>query len=753
MQFLNELEDEDEFSPGEDTTRFKTLKTHLYVLRKLNKLEDALVVLSSQTGDELKALIYKTMEDMKVKYPDQIELSQQSTKANNILDFSSYAINNASLFILHEFFKTLFAKCIYVLQNYTAIRGIVRLGKGDYAVDTLWSSLEKQIGDLIYSYIVDEDYTKDLNDHDDPLKNVETPFTKIINGDMFSHGEQLFQFAKLRLDDKGALTKSVEFTNALTDIFESGDSKPTLVGSNDSVYIEHEATVSQRNLLVPANVFNMGAIVDYFLFFVGSAYVLFPVDQKEVPLSFFDRFMKFVFVKQLENTLSFQFDKIASSDWMVETNSADLQSGSVLKKFFQSSLTALDTSLYFRESYVNILMKCMNKMATKYRTDLEELVPPEFLKQTKDSLLPLWLSDEDLKSQSRRLMSNSVSRQESDLIKHELELSMKPGPKLSSLIKQPELFDVNKYSQLSQLFGSLSNTLDWLPNLKREVKPAITSETSKLNSLRETWHFSNYSDTKQATDELDTNDATSENFGDTHLALHGDYVAQFTEIVGSLQEMLDDIKLYFRYDMRCKAIFTVTQMYDKDTWMESYQSGEVDVSVIQFNKLIMEINKLLSQKVGTATKSQILKALPDLIDHSLVSESRRIIKMNDNGLYSIFVNIRVLKQMLRNVMGRPEEVDFGRSEAYFEMFKSTDKGILDKCKEMKRQSSKPGGYTFGIEDYKNIVRLVFSEVIQKDTVKSNGSAKNGLMSRHSSSFNPSKRYDDTVKTVVDMFKR
>ncbi|QPG77051.1 hypothetical protein FOA43_004449 [Brettanomyces nanus] len=742
-EFLEELKGgiSEGFAPGSDTRSFHSLRRYLALLAELDGEQDALKLLVQRCGTELRRLARRTAEEVKNRYPDHTAytgstgsisasgstvassttVGASNSAANSvedILGFSNMAtfqgINTA---MVSDFFTSLFRRCISVLQLHRAIFIIAESRGLVYDFHEVWKQLQAQLGSAIYSYIVDEDLLESVERQQDNGRDPQSLFIKSPKDFYSGDTSAIFQLAQFSLSDDPNQSSSRELQSVLQDMFPGQFRGPD--SANDgSLFIEDDSDELfhlKKTVLVPPGIFNMTAITDSFLLFVGSASLIFPSDEHHVPILFFTHFMDYVFRTQLENTLLYQFDRIAV------TTGSDYATS--MKQFFSSILTVLDTSSYYREPYAEIVIKLLDKMVSKYQSIINEIVPPEFLRKVKTRLIASWFGNQDLLTVSKQLLNDGNDNGEALSLK-ELQLCLKHGKNTFGMIKEHDFLDFNRFIAFSEVLHGLLETLKWLPGYKREVK-LLNSDGESISFLKKTWHIM---DSDVTTLHCGTN-GELESTTHPYLALHGKSVEKFNTVVSSLQEMSMKIKLYIRYDLRIKSIWCVCRMFSKESWMPEYETEGIDADVLAFNGSVMETNRLLQQMMPDKDRMQIFMKLPNLLDHLLVSESSRIIKINSNGIYRVFVNVRVLQQMLRNVLD-PKEVDFSRSLGYYELFKSTDKGILESISKAKET----GLYTE--DDYKNMIRLVFSESITKD-----------MKVQRTSSYSASKRYTDTVKKL------
>ncbi|OWB60649.1 hypothetical protein B5S29_g1528 [[Candida] boidinii] len=131
----------------------------------------------------------------------------------------------------------------------------------------------------------------------------------------------------------------------------------------------------------------------------------------------------------------------------------------------------------------------------------------------------------------------------------------------------------------------------------------------------------------------------------------------------------------------------------------------------------------------------------------MIKESHRIYKMNEYGLIKILLNIRVIQQMLRNVINYKldsSDINFGKSIEYFELFKTGENNIADRIiQQINSYSGNINNNVFSLEAYKNLIRLVFSENLSKPIANS----------KKTTSLSYNMKFDESIKKVVAEFNK
>lgn len=692
----------DGVSPGDDTHTYHSLYHLFKLLSGLNKIPDALKLLSERSATEIRRLIRATAEEIRNKYPIMSQAQQLGESVGNPSAMDevtglelpvSQGINTS---IISDFFKELSQKLTYVLQYHRAVSEIATHFKVSFQLSDIWHQLARQVSSIIYSYIIDDKLLERIERHRNYRDtDISGPFVKPPLDYTPGTGDgPIVQLARLNLSSDSTQATARELRSILKQMFPeqfAGDTSE--LDGNNSLFIEDDSdgmSHTRNSVLVQPNIFNMGSIVDSFLFFVGAAKLILPGELGKQPMVFFNHFINYIFRVHLENTLLYQLDRV----W--EQNPANIIS---LRRFFDQVMNVLDTSLYFREPYASIIMKLFERLGELYQLQMNEVVPPSFLQKVKTRLISSWFhNDKLLKVSSELLDSSQTGEQRSTLMTEELQLCLAEGDeKTLSLIKVHDFLDSSRFNSLAQVLESLLDLLVWLPKYKRDVK-SLAIDPTELSSLKEAWHIA---DSDLIARSRYASEDTPEAMNHPFVSIGGKLIERFSLILQSLKTMATKIKLYMRYDFKIKAIWCISRMYSTGNWVPEYQSEEIDPNLIWFNRNVIQSNRRLQQKIRDSDRMQIFLALPYLLDYLMVHKSRAVVRINGNATHRICINLKVLQQMLRNVLD-PKEVDFSRSVSYFTLFNTVPEKIADAVLSLKQK------YPLSLSDCKNLVRMVYS---------------------------------------------
>lgn len=225
------------------------------------------------------------------------------------------------------------------------------------------------------------------------------------------------------------------------------------------------------------------------------------------------------------------------------------------------------------------------------------------------------------------------------------------------------------------------------------------------------------------------------------------YSKEFNKYLNNLRQISNQIKLLLRYDLKIKCIYYIINFLKQDIWTPEYETEDIDEIIIKLTKSINDSNLIIDLNLYSKVKFDILSGIPLLIDRLMIKESHRIYKMNEYGLIKILLNIRVIQQMLRNVINYKldsSDINFGKSIEYFELFKTGENNIADRIiQQINSYSGNINNNVFSLEAYKNLIRLVFSENLSKPIANS----------KKTTSLSYNMKFDESIKKVVAEFNK
>lgn len=758
----NKIINEDEelkIQSGRYDKLFETFKQ----IQRINKESECLVKLADNCEKEVKQIIKRSVLEIKNKYPSQVEMNK-SFEINNKNDpFSSFnLLQSMNGLIIKELFVSIFQKVLSLIQRHIAINEIAKLNGYKYRIDKIWGGVQKQLSLVMFNYIIDENLLNNLDDLDlkSNNKNNDSPFNKTFKQFESSENGQLFQFSKLSLN-----SLSNDLINLLNNIFVDQGKGIVLSEFNISKNKTSENSIfigvddfneSKKIILVPPNIFNMAYIMNEFITFTNNVSSIYPTEGGNDITEFFNQFMDIVFVSQLENTLVFQFDKLCENKW--KPNQL-LEASNSFKAFFNKVFILLDTSVYYRPSYIEIIFKMLDKMSIKFK-EMKDLLS----KTNELKLLSIWIDDSKLKIISNDIVKNLLTNDDLNKVDSlqlkELTYALQIGGNYIPKINPSTFLKLEHMRSLVDLLSSLSNILNWLPELKIKI-PDVFEDVGLLQKLKETWLLSifNHSEfplsivnlsssnnsssnnnnklndesIEISTDNIYT-DGNSEYDIQSFIALNSKAEHEFDDLLYNLKSLMNDVEILIRYEIRVECIWCIIQMMLNKRWNQ-YGDESVDLGVDKFCERINNISRIFNRvsknilaKSKDEVRIRIFGGLEYWIDRLAIFESRRIEVIGKSGWVKMIVNLNLLQQAIKSINNdidneiiidnnidtnannnniKNNNSTINNSIKYFTLGSEGESFIMkiDKIKD---------GLNLSEEDWKNLIRLVYSEKLKGD---------------------------------------
>ncbi|ODQ81845.1 hypothetical protein BABINDRAFT_160077 [Babjeviella inositovora NRRL Y-12698] len=703
--FTNELQGDDlGLSADFSTDMLAYIRSLLAVTKRMNRLDQALPVLIARHPAEYHQMVLGVTKEVRLEYASQLKtLAGLSAEALDV-------VGEMSADVVQSLFARVFVKTLVMLQGHRVVHETVAAlasagerKEMDYSFNSVWEPTRNELGSLIVAYISDD---------------------ADVRGKRSSHKKTLFQYANISYATDSPHSRDLQ--SSLQSLFPG-----LAVTGASSLYLENEAFIHQ-DTLVPGSVLHMRAILDKFLVFCTASEFVFPVPtvdpallfsptKETPPMGFFADIMESNFAPQLEQYVMLRYTALTDGSDSFDTAVYDASQPPVFRSaigfhnIFFELCEMFNTSAAFRPRYTNIVLKSLQIFTEKYALFASELLPDE----TSTSQISQWMQSAELHDVSLALVRGEGS---DHTLQREIKLMLAEGIAIFN-IGSHELFKAEAFDQTAQLLHSVSWVLSWLARVRCAVE-----ETEP----KDDWMF------YEAPSQSD-NSAVSLKKDHISIKLSGEALQVFDECVLHLGLLLDKALLTLRYDLGCKAIYGMGRLFNRQDWAPSGESKECDEAIVTFNKDILTCNNKLRHALDPAQKRGVLLGLPELIDQLLILGSDVIKLLNENGVKKMFLDISVLRQMLRTVTDNPEDVKFTLSLAYYDLFNSAERGIIQKVKD--------GESFFNFKQNRNMLRLVFSESVQ-----SQNNFISGRNSIYSSGTSPSmKMYHEAVSKLQEAF--
>lgn len=721
-------------------SRFDDLRSTFRRVQKIGKQSECLSRLVGSFEREMKRVIKRSVDEIRQKYPSQIEMNAASHLDKNADPFESFnMLQGINGIVINDFFDLIFARTLALMQKHIAIYEISKIDGYKYRIDVIWREVQKQLSMIMFNYIIDENLLNNIEEHDmkHSRQQNETPFDKVLKQFERVDNGPVFQFSKLSLE-----SLSVSLVDSLNGIFQGNDKgiNPNEftnqnVGAAQMYIGMDDINESKKHVLVKPNIFNMGYIIESFITFINDLTLSFGDDSDGV-VEFFEEFMDVVFVSQLENTLVYQFDKLCEEKW-VPTQL--LEASNHIKLFFNKVFVLLDTSLYYRPSYVEIIGRIFDRMIENFKHSKESL-----LKIKDNKILAKWVSDLKLNGLSNSivdiLLQNPNDYKRLDLlISNELVYALSVAGNFIPTINPNNFLTLNHMRSLVDLLAALLNIINWMPSLKVKV-PDFLEKVELLQKLKETWSLTvfrdsdfplrlvnlssetNYNEGELNNDKIVVYSGGAENEVTGFMALDLRAEERFDKLIDNMRLMMNSVEILIRYEIRIECIWYMIQMMISKQW-EQVGDESVDLGIDKFCERINNINRIFnkfSKNIGNKSRDEakirIFGGLGFWIDKLAIFESRRISVMGGNGWMKMIVNLKVLQQVILSIDSdiitgiEPGVSKMNTSLRYFAIGSEGER-FLKRVDQINKEN-----LNIGEEDWKNLVRLIFSEKLAKDSV-------------------------------------
>ncbi|KAG7665637.1 SEC8 [[Candida] subhashii] len=411
------------------------------------------------------------------------------------------------------------------------------------------------------------------------------------------------------------------------------------------------------------------------------------------------------------------------------------------KKLFMELCLMLNTSLTYREDYCDLTLRVLENFAKEYNNLYEELLSTgdSTISSGNQSARPVsqiskWMKISALSEVSGRILQSNASGNTAglmDLIESESQVILFDNNNQVYSITKDDLLDSEAYSQVVHLLLTTSWILSWLPLIKKESNYSVVYEsdgddatTHAVDKLRYNWSFL---ENGRPTINFSANssDILQHN---VYLALNSAKCTQFDQIIQTFGTIRDRALLALRYDLRCKAIYYVSNSFKLVDWMPISEPGDADHYIGLFNQEVFAVDNKLSKTLSDVERESIFVGLTRFLNDLIIQGSSKIKKINSNGIKRILLNIYTLQQMLRSLAKSPASIDFTKASIYFEMF------TLNEFTFTNRVKSNDHNYTKSA--FNNMARMIYSEKLADGT---------------GSSFNKGK-YADLLKKIDEIMQ-
>ncbi|RLV96519.1 Exocyst complex component SEC8 [Spathaspora sp. JA1] len=732
------------FNFNSSTSSFNYIYMLLRTASKLGRLNQVMAILVDSNQSELHGLITRTTEEIKSKHAIQLskltKVHHQQNKST-LLDIMGNAnFQDSCVNILTDLFGAIFVKCLEVFYRHKVVHEIVAMieqGQNisntsmaspttptktkrlDGEILTIWNVIKKELRSVMLNYIYDENQVM----LDPATTNTTTSRTKdqSMIYKVMTNKNNLFKLQDVSYDNT-----ATELLGIVSDIFPGFTGMSITPTSNSSPYVQTESFNALIDVIVPKNLFNMRIILEFFLIFIEGShrvFVNFENDQTNLPnsnscLQFFHDFMRISFMGYIKELVEISFSEQVGGTYirdvpttsglkldvislnqdikvLDQTITSGANSNVVIyenafnfKKLYLELCLLFNTSLTYRPDYSDIVLRVLDNFSKEYTNLYHELLSSS----GENNQINKWMNIPTLTEITGKILQVNV-KNKLELIQAECQIMLFQN----NDVEKEDLLDQESYSQVLYLLLTSSWILSWLPLIKKESsKQEESVQISTIDKLRNNWSFLE-NGRMSINFTANTSDIIHNN---VFLCLSPEKLSQFDEILHNFETIRDGTLLGLRYDLRCKAIYYITNSYKhQDWWTPSNEPSDADHYIGLFNQQVFAVDNKLATMLNDIERETIFIGLSKFLNDLFIQGSNNLKKVNSNGIKRILLNISTVQQMLRSVANNPELIDFTKSSKYFEMFTLNEFTLVNRIKQ--------GGYTKA--DYKNLARLIYSE--------------------------------------------
>lgn len=417
-------------SENAESDSFYYIRLLIETLENLNRLPNAFEAVMQRLPAELHKMVDKTITEVGQRFPKNLN-TQTSKSPFALYEVGLHAGDNR-LAALKDLTWTLCSKFIAILQAHRVIYEVSRKlwdgqGKtGTYDFAGIYQVIETEINTLLSSYIT---LGQSMTAAAKAKPEIATPFDRNrYSFERIPRKKQapLFKFSNLDTDQDDIKQEYKQLQTAFEKTVPGlvASSRETTHDDKFDPYLPVDLKVAHQ-LLVSPNVFNIRVMLEPVVQFIQKASVIFPANVPKPQVSFVENFMVNTFVPQLENTLVEVYittlatggvSRVSSILTETSINWAKVSKMPVLDDivsfydYLRRTCYLLNTSAIYREHYVNLVIRVIERFGRSCATSFESKVTYQTSSATDDSKLVVkrklgasWVGDPSL----RKVLSNT----------------------------------------------------------------------------------------------------------------------------------------------------------------------------------------------------------------------------------------------------------------------------------------------------------------------------------------------------------
>lgn len=710
-------QDDTKYGSEPNSNAFQRILIILTLVKDINRLPTALSILNERTQEEIHNIILSSTENVRVNHLPLLKMAQSMHTEN----YFGLSVKDLLSIVLRECFWVIFTKMLLAAQYHRVIHEIINVFQGTstrsiYKFDDIWKRVLSEIETLLSRYINNplllDSKPKNRNAPDLPKR----PY------------QQLFTLKSNLTDISSAKSRANELQSLLKDIFP-GFNVPSDI-ELDSLYIKDQ-TFEQEEALIPPSVFNMKLILEPFLLFVTSTSDIIPQEYAQSAtssLAFFKDYINDDFFPKIELTLDNLFVvKVESKNpHALETvgdNTMVFKTAIEFQDLFYNILHVMSTTTNYRKEITTAVLNFLQKGFEYYQALFNTLVGVSDEHMDK-KVITTWLEDPKLMN-----LEESILNGQTDKFSEEIDSLLEYCPNFYQRgkgLSKSDAFATTTLETLMYFVTSLLWMIKWIEKLGKAVdKEDQIYDKLDPEALRKNWSFFE-------SENMITNDKSSA----LRISLNATAFPRFERIVNEFKDLKTKIMCALRFDVRALLIWKIGDLFQhRSDWKLNGSSVEVDSEIASLISELRVVENRIKQQLPALAQDQIFLGIESLTNKIFIKGAMAISVMNKDGANKMLRDINSLQLIYRHVAMNPETVKLDQALEFYALCEDSES-------ELFRKIESKGLDYLTKEDMKNILRLQFSEDLQKQN-KTNSSN-----SRNSVSYNPlTKRYNEAVKRI------
>ncbi|KAL2818455.1 hypothetical protein BDW59DRAFT_175187 [Aspergillus cavernicola] len=739
-------------NPEADT--FSYLQLLIEALNKMGHLDIAVDRIEQRLPVELFTVVDKTNAEIDARYPIPRGSMAQDGQTNSPTELIEKRGH-----VLLEFLWTLYAKFEAIAEGHRVVHDIISaivdregIPKSNALAGgfkELWKLYQSEIRSLMHDYLAtDGDFSIRPRDEEADARR------QLYSG-YRDKNKKLF-----KLSEAGRTAEMKAEQDELDEILRS--SVPGLVSKTEEKEDEANPSESRQGtghkILIEPSVFNMSLLLPPSLSFIQRLKDIVPVDSDMVTgslTSFLDDFLVNVFLPQLDETvtelctLSFIApDSFTEDPQWSAVSPRPIFKGTVkfmsVVKEFSKMLSSIPHDQTFTQLLLSQIVtyydKCcgwyksiVTKVSSRGRGGVQLKAGAAFAESgpVHDLVVELW---------------SGLYTNKEELIDKETRLLIKQTDRAP--LEPVDIISDPKSVVALSLFH---NSMQWLAsNLAKLRQPVADSRPSQSGSGTTNRRWTLIGAMKPKRDSV---------IHPIYLPLNHETATAFDTTLQSLRDLAVTAIFALHIDIRCGVIHMLTRTMvgpnppimrrsepatpspppSGGCWhLLTSQPTAASPAVLELNKDLIAFDTNISSYLGGPQRRFITSGLSPFIDRILVSSTRYIWAMNENGALRLQLDVLVLQQNLKNIILDPAEssalsdvatsqeaeqyrevVALPRSAKFLNWFLEGAEKALGFAKEEKKYIASHGSQTptadgepFSYEELKVLVDLCFSETLK-----------------------------------------